>query len=549
MVHSGYVETILNNTYRDCFVRQLQSQISICKRFMSVLSAWRSLGFIDQCDQLKNVFHFIQSYDSPSVLYLSNEFLTSTAKDYQLMASLHPISEPIELQEVYAKETILLQSTLPIMRRNALIYLNKILLSDRVEDFQCISNCLDNKDQLKIIGYLTTNVQRITKETFESKWSTNILEIGNRMVEFAKRFYNWKLVLNSVWNDALEKGISDGLSEIAIIQKQPNIIAFTIAEYCHQLLSTSCTQEQLQMICHIISLINNKDVLIHHYQKLLPQRIIQGQQIHSDLDLFFVKSLTEMIGKALTYPITQIYNESIISNTFTTKIATTLPIPTNIYIFSSISMFSKPLNMKLSGNLGSVWNIIHNSYNSQHAKRKLTLCDVDSLVTCKYNHCKLLLPLVYYCVLEQIQNQSQTISTLSTILCVEVTTIHNIISVLKENNIIIEQDSAFNMNQDLKIKTLNIANKIKQHQQPVAVSKETIEIEQKRFQMLIGLQVQLMKKSKKMSYQELSQRSIEELTKVFPVDIQLVKKAVEYLIEKEYVERDPIDKDTLIYLA
>ncbi|KAL7713092.1 hypothetical protein QTN25_009382 [Entamoeba marina] len=149
MVHSGYVETILNNTYRDCFVRQLQSQISICKRFMSVLSAWRSLGFIDQCDQLKNVFHFIQSYDSPSVLYLSNEFLTSTAKDYQLMASLHPISEPIELQEVYAKETILLQSTLPIMRRNALIYLNKILLSDRVEDFQCISNCLDNKDQLK----------------------------------------------------------------------------------------------------------------------------------------------------------------------------------------------------------------------------------------------------------------------------------------------------------------------------------------------------------------------------------------------------------------
>ncbi|EMD42479.1 cullin, putative [Entamoeba histolytica KU27] len=83
LVHVNYINTILNNSYRDSFVKQLQSQMNISKKLMAVLSSWRMKGFIDQKEELGRIFKYLEGYDTNFVLFLSNEFLLQAQKDYK----------------------------------------------------------------------------------------------------------------------------------------------------------------------------------------------------------------------------------------------------------------------------------------------------------------------------------------------------------------------------------------------------------------------------------------------------------------------------------
>lgn len=68
-----------------------------------------------------------------------------------------------------------------------------------------------------------------------------------------------------------------------------------------------------------------------------------------------------------------------------------------------------------------------------------------------------------------------------------------------------------------------------------------------RVHMLEANIVRLMKSRKRLAYESLVAETCESM-RLFVPAVRDVKRCIESLIEKEYLERDPIDKNTMVYL-
>ena len=63
------------------------------------------------------------------------------------------------------------------------------------------------------------------------------------------------------------------------------------------------------------------------------------------------------------------------------------------------------------------------------------------------------------------------------------------------------------------------------------------------------LSLRIMKPRKTYEHSKLVAEAIEQLKSRFPPKIPMIKKGIDTLIEKEYLERDANDRQTLKYLA
>ncbi|EMS11346.1 cullin, putative [Entamoeba histolytica HM-3:IMSS] len=565
LVHVNYINTILNNSYRDSFVKQLQSQMNISKKLMAVLSSWRMKGFIDQKEELGRIFKYLEGYDTNFVLFLSNEFLLQAQKDYKVMSEKFPINNPIQLQEVYSKEVLLINETLPLVKRNAITYLNTILLADRCEDFKCISNTLGNTEELtalielaevsgieeKVFIFLKDGVKEKTKIQLEQYWSDDAVSLGDGILEFSKKIDRVLSVLKGQWIEYFKKGISEGILSLEPLKKSPDLLAVLLAEYCNHIVSSFCTSEEIGLICDFISLLNNKDILLIQYAKYLPDKIMYGDEINFETNSCFIKRLTNLIGKALTYPIQQMLSELQSSQIFTQQISKILPIQTNVNVLSNQKLFRPPFGMKLPPLIDQSWKIINDQYNSIHEKRKLVLCDNSSIVECVINKCKIQIPLPHYCVLLLCQNEQRNEEVISkeNKFDIEITQVI-IEDLIKSQLLISKENKTFIFNGEFnKAGNLKIKCNFKKKSKTEEIKSENDEVEERRFQMVISILVRIMKRLKRISYQDLCRLTVDELKKSFVPDVRILKKGVEYMLENEYAQRDETDKNTLIYMV
>jgi cullin-4 len=61
--------------------------------------------------------------------------------------------------------------------------------------------------------------------------------------------------------------------------------------------------------------------------------------------------------------------------------------------------------------------------------------------------------------------------------------------------------------------------------------------------------VRIMKARKRLTLQLLIDAVVTDVSKRFPPDVKEIKKRVESLIEREYLQRDPADRNKLEYVA
>lgn len=67
--------------------------------------------------------------------------------------------------------------------------------------------------------------------------------------------------------------------------------------------------------------------------------------------------------------------------------------------------------------------------------------------------------------------------------------------------------------------------------------------------MLEATIVRIMKARKRLTLQLLIDAVVTDVSKRFPPDVKEIKKRVESLIEREYLQRDPADRNKLEYVA
>ncbi|CAF0830567.1 unnamed protein product [Adineta steineri] len=364
-------------------------------------------------------------------------------------------------------------------------------------------------------------------------------------------------------------------------------LAEILARYCDTLLRKGSKavknddwNEKLDNIIIIFSYLNDKDVFMKFYQKMLRKRLIDQLSVSESYEETLISEFKNKCGYEYTSKLEQMIKDIRLSEDLTNEYRTyqentheneTRKIYSNnfleennffsvVVLTSNSWLFSHPSDIILPIEFKTVYDNFTTFYLSKHSGRKLTLLHQYSkgelqinFTTKKYrlqvSTYQMLILLLFnqelIWTVEQIQDKTQIRSEL----------LFEILLGLLKSKLLISDDPltlnsriklAQNFISDKTRLNLNLPSKPNEQKDQSHLVKAAVDERQMVIQAAL---VRIMKKERTLKHSLLIQQVIQQLTSNFKPDISLIKKYIEILIEKEYFQRDSNDKDTLHYLA
>ncbi|CAF0947222.1 unnamed protein product [Adineta steineri] len=361
-------------------------------------------------------------------------------------------------------------------------------------------------------------------------------------------------------------------------------LAEILARYCDTLLRKGCENddwnEKLNIIMIIFNYLNDKDVFMKFYQKMLRKRLIDQLSVSDSYEETLISEFKKKCGYEYTSKLEQMIKDIHLSDDLTNEYRTyqedihgneTSKIYSNnfleennffsvVVLTSNSWLFSHPSDIILPIEFKTIYDNFTTFYLSKHTGRKLILLHQYSkgelqinFTTKKYrlqvSTYQMLILLLFnqelIWTVEQIQDKTQIRSEL----------LFEILLGLLKSKLLIADDP-LTLNSRIKLaenfisdKTrLNLNLPSKPNEQKDQSHLVTAAVDERQMVIQAAL-VRIMKKERTLKHSLLIQQVIQQLTSNFKPDISLIKKYIEILIEKEYFQRDSNDKDTLHYLA
>ncbi|CAF4166750.1 unnamed protein product, partial [Adineta steineri] len=306
----------------------------------------------------------------------------------------------------------------------------------------------------------------------------------------------------------------------------------------------------------IFSYLNDKDVFMKLYQKMLRKRLIDQLSVSESYEETLILEFKKKCGYEYTSKLEQMIKDIRLSEDLTQQYRThqknTHGNEINLFSVMVLSLncwlFSQPSDIILPIEFKTIYDNFTTFYLSKHTGRKLTLLhqyskgELEINFTTKKHRIQvstyqmmilLLFNQELILTFEQIQDKTQIHQEL----------LFEILSGLLKSKLLISNDP-LTLNSRIKLAE-NFIRPNEQKDQSYLM-KTTIDERQMIIQATL---VRIMKKERTLKHSLLIQQVIQQLTSNFKPDISLIKKYIEILIEKEYFRRDSKDKDTLHYLT
>ncbi|CAF1108594.1 unnamed protein product [Adineta steineri] len=345
----------------------------------------------------------------------------------------------------------------------------------------------------------------------------------------------------------------------------------------NKILQESQFEENLRDIMLVFHHTDDKDAFELLYRKLLLKRIINQLTNSDDYEKVIVSKLKEACGHGYTLKLQQIFQDINVSKTLAIEYEdkcdkhhmihkvdfSVMVLSSNLWPFPESSNFALPIELK------SRLDSFTKFYNDRHNGRKLTCLhqyskgELRTLFTSqKYilqvSTYQMALLLLFNQELnwtvEQIQDKTQMKLELllksllgllknKLLLC---TNIHE--DELGESNI--KMDYSIRLATDFESKKLRINLNVPLksiEQKDIESVDRTIEGDRKII--IQAAIIRIMKARQTSKYALLMQEVIQQLSSRFKPEISVIKKCIDILIEKEYLERQSDQNDILRYLA
>ncbi|CAF1539242.1 unnamed protein product [Adineta ricciae] len=343
-----------------------------------------------------------------------------------------------------------------------------------------------------------------------------------------------------------------------------------LCQYCDLLLKkgkTATTDDnwnhKQKTILIVFDFIESKDLFMRIYQKKLCKRLLNKSSVSHEYETSLISTFKDKCGHEYTSKIEQMMKDIRISEDLTKEYKENVE-KNSIYDSEKFSVMVfmtnywplSPLpNVILPTELKSMFDDFTKFYLGKYNGRKLTLLHQHShgelRMKISGQTYQLLVSTYQMMVLflfndkpnwtvEQIQDRTQIESKL----------LPDILSILSNKNILISENGfdstsvirlTDNFTSDKFRVNLNIPLELNKEKKSNDLSR-TID-EERRMKIQAAL-VRIMKKEKILKYSLL----IEQIRTQFQPEVSSIKKCIEILIEKEYFQRDPNDKNTLVYL-
>ncbi|CAF0832795.1 unnamed protein product [Adineta steineri] len=356
-----------------------------------------------------------------------------------------------------------------------------------------------------------------------------------------------------------------------------------LAKYCDTLLKKGNKTEEndsdnkIGQIMVAFNYIHDKDVFQKFYGTMLAKRLVQQSSASDDNEELVITKLKEACGFEYSSKLQRMFQDIRISTHLIEEFKKDCEIKGKdiidgfgvMVLTSNAWPFRSPSAFSLPNQLQPTYSLFTEFYTKKHSGRKLELIHEHSKgeLQTLYTKPKYILQVSTYqmAILLLFNNvKSMTVESISDASQIEPELFRPVLLILLKSQVLkcskitvseelkesdIKNDYMIEVDESFKSKKvkINLNQAVKLVEQKDAEN-DGQKIEEERNFLIQAAIVRTMKARKQLDYNSLIEQIIPQLTSKFQPKIPMIKKCIELLIDKEYLERDPNDRTQYTYL-